>query len=100
MSWFEALPAALTAVAWLIGPGLALAYAVGLRGLSALGMSPTFSLLRIWMTAVIGQKIGFRWSIWLVLGVTVIFVVLAVIASLLLRRIAQPRASDPARTLL
>jgi hypothetical protein len=100
MSWFEAVPAALAAVGWLLGPGLALAYAVGLRGLSALGMAPTFSLLLVSVTAVAGEKLGFKWSVWLVLGVTLIFVVGAVISSLLLRRVAQPRAADPARTLL
>lgn len=100
MSWFEALPAALTAVGWLLGPGLALGYAVGLRGLAALGMAPTFSLLLVSITAVVGQKAGIRWSAWFVLGVTVVFVIGGVVVSLLLRRVAVPRAADPARTLL
>ncbi len=100
MSWYEALPIALVAVGWLLGPGLALGYAVGLRGLSALGMAPTLSLLLVSVTAVIGQKAGIGWSVWFVLGVTAVFVVGGVLVSLVLRRVAQPRASDPARTLL
>ncbi|GGM99853.1 hypothetical protein GCM10011609_42760 [Lentzea pudingi] len=100
MSWFEAVPTALAAVAWLLGPGLVLTWAVGLRGLSALGMAPTFSLLVVSITAVAGQKAGISWSIWLVLVVTAVLAALALLASLLLRRVARPRASDPARTLL
>lgn len=100
MSWLDAVPVALAAAGWLVGPGLALAYAVGLRGISALGMAPVFSVLLVSVTAVVGQKAGQTWSVWLVLGVTAVTVVLAVVASLLLRRIAPPRESDPPRTLL
>lgn len=98
MSWFEALPAALAAAAWLTGPGVALAYALGLRGLGAWGMGPTLSVSLISATAVVAQKVGVKWSVPLVLGVTAAVCLIAVVLSLLFRRIAPPRHNDPVRT--
>src|SRR5688572_15562288 len=98
MSWFEALPAALAAAGWLIGPGVALAYALGLRGLGAWGMAPTLSVSLICITAAVAQKVGVKWSVPLVLGVTVTVCLIAVVLSFLFRRIAPPRHNDPIRT--
>ncbi|WP_439662574.1 DUF6541 family protein [Lentzea sp. HUAS TT2] len=98
MSWFEALPAALAAVGWLIGPGVALAYALGLRGLGAWGIGPTLSVSLIAATAIVAQKIGVKWSVPLVLGVSAAVCVIAVVLSLLFRRIAPARRNDPVRT--
>ncbi|WP_434451822.1 DUF6541 family protein [Lentzea sp. E54] len=98
MSWFEALPAALAAAGWLIGPGVALAYALGLRGLGAWGIGPTLSVSLICVTAAVAQKAGVRWSVPLVLGVAVAVCLVAVLLSLLFRRIAPPRQNDPIRT--
>jgi hypothetical protein len=98
MSWFEALPAALAAAAWLTGPGVALAYALGLRGLGAWGMGPTLSVSLISITAVVGQKIGVKWSVPLVLGTAAVACLIAAALSFLFRRIAPPRGNDPVRT--
>ncbi|SEP63987.1 hypothetical protein SAMN05216188_10141 [Lentzea xinjiangensis] len=98
MSWFEALPAALVAAAWLIGPGVALAYALGLRGLGAWGMGPTLSVLLVSFAAVVMQKAGVTWSVLPVLGVTAVTCLVAVVLSVLFRRIAPPRRNDPIRT--
>ncbi|MFD9705821.1 DUF6541 family protein [Lentzea sp. NPDC059081] len=98
MSWFEALPVALVAAGWLIGPGVALAYALGLRGLGAWGMAPTLSVSLISVTAAVAQKVGIRWSVPLVLGVSVAACLIAVVLSLLFRRIAPARRNDPVRT--
>lgn len=98
MSWFEALPAALAAAAWLIGPGVALAYALGLRGLGAWGLGPTLSVLLISFAAVVAQKAGVKWSVLMVLGSTAAVCLIAVVLSLLFHRIAPPRQNDPIRT--
>ncbi|HEX8869152.1 MAG TPA: DUF6541 family protein, partial [Lentzea sp.] len=98
MSWFEALPAALAAAAWLVGPGVALAYAFGLRGLGAWGLGPTLSVSLISITSVVAQKVGVKWSVALVLGVTAAACVIAIVLSLLFRKIAPPRQNDPIRT--
>ncbi|WP_367133584.1 DUF6541 family protein [Saccharothrix sp. HUAS TT1] len=99
MSWFEVVPAAFVAAAWLVGPGAALSYAIGLRGLSAWGMAPTLSMLVVSFTAVIAGKLGVRWSVLVVLVATAVVVALAVVVSLLLRRVAPPRRTDPPRVL-
>jgi hypothetical protein len=98
MSWFEAVPAALAAAAWLTAPGLALAYALGLRGLGAWGMSPTLSVSLVSIAAAVGEKIGVRWSVPLALGFTAVLCLVAVVVSLLFRRVAPPRTNDPIRT--
>src|SRR3712207_1763546 len=98
MSWFEALPAALAAAAWLIGPGVALAYALVLRGLGAWGLGPTLSVLLISFAAVVAQKAGLRWRVLMVLGGTAAVCLVAVVLALLFRRIAPPRQNDPIRT--
>ncbi|ROP39169.1 DUF6541 family protein [Saccharothrix texasensis] len=99
MSWLDVVPVALVTAAWLIGPGAALSYAIGLRGLSAWGMAPTLSMLIVPLTAVLADVLGLRWSPFVVLGATAVVVVLAAVVSLLLRRIAPPRATDPRRVL-
>ena len=99
MSWFDVVPVALVTAAWLVGPGAALSYAIGLRGLSAWGMAPTLSMLIVPFTAVLADKLGLRWSPLVVLGATAVVVAPAVIASLLLRRVAPPRRTDPPRVL-
>lgn len=98
MSWFEAIPAALVAAAWLIGPGVALAYALGLRGLGAWGLGPTLSVLLISFSAVLAQKAGVKWAVLPVLVITAVTCLLAVALSFLFRRIAPPRSNDPIRT--
>src|SRR5690349_17589467 len=98
MSWFEAVPVALAAAAWLVGPGLALAYARGLRGLGAWGLGPTLSVVRVSFAGVLAKKAGVRWSVPLVLGVTAVTCLIAVVLSFLFRRIAPPRRNDPIRT--
>ncbi|MFD0203742.1 MULTISPECIES: DUF6541 family protein [Saccharothrix] len=99
MSWFEVVPVALVTAAWLVGPGAALSYAIGLRGLSAWGMAPTLSMLIVPVTAVLADVLGLTWSPVVVLAATAVVVVLAVIVSLLLRRVAPPRRTDPRRVL-
>ncbi len=99
MSWFDVVPVALVTAAWLVGPGAALAYAIGLRGLSAWGMAPTLSMLIVPFTAVLADKLGLRWSPVVVLAATALVVAPAVAVSLLLRRVAPPRRTDPRRVL-
>ncbi|KOX32565.1 hypothetical protein ADK67_07925 [Saccharothrix sp. NRRL B-16348] len=99
MSWLDVVPVALVTAAWLVGPGAALSYAIGLRGLSAWGMAPTLSMLIVPITAVLADKLGVRWSPVVVLVATAVVVALAVAVSLLLRRIAPPRRTDPRRVL-
>jgi multisubunit Na+/H+ antiporter MnhB subunit len=100
MSWFDVVPVALVAAAWLVGPGAALSYAIGLRGLSAWGMAPTLSMLIVSFTAVLADLAGVRWSVTVVLIATAVVVAFAGVVSLLLRRIAPPRRTDPSRVLI
>ncbi|QFZ16174.1 DUF6541 family protein [Saccharothrix syringae] len=100
MSWFEVVPVALAAAGWLVGPGAALAYAIGLRGLSAWGMAPTFSTLITAFTAVVAGRLGIPWSPVVVLIATAAVVAVAGIAALALHRVAPPRRSDPRRVLI
>lgn len=43
MSWLNAVPAVLFAGFWALGPGLLVAYAVGLRNVVAWGAAPLLS---------------------------------------------------------
>jgi hypothetical protein len=62
MNWFEAVPALLVTAAWLLVPGVAISYLVGLRGIAAWGLAPITSLAIIASTAVVLEMAGIDWS--------------------------------------
>lgn len=69
MDWVDASPIALVAVVWLFGPGLALGYLLGLRGLAAWGLAPVIGVGLVGATAVGAEMFGVGWSVTVVLVV-------------------------------
>jgi hypothetical protein len=86
MNWFDALPAIGATVAWLLVPGLAVSYLVGLRGIAAWGLAPIISIAVIASTAVVVEKLGIDWSVLAALVVCVAVAVVAGAVGFLLRR--------------
>ncbi|RCW38513.1 hypothetical protein DFQ14_12115 [Halopolyspora algeriensis] len=62
MSWLDAVPALVAAVAWLLVPGVLSSYALGLRGLAAWTVAPVFSTAVIAVSAIVFGKLGIAWS--------------------------------------
>ncbi|MET0187607.1 MAG: DUF6541 family protein, partial [Pseudonocardia sediminis] len=62
MSWLAAVPVMLVAVFWVLGPGLLVALASGLRGIVAWGTAPLLSVGIVSMSAVAAGELGVRWG--------------------------------------
>src|SRR5438067_9801808 len=77
MSWVDAAPAALVALAWLLLPGLPVGYALGLRGVAAWGAGALTGVALVPLTATVGAKAGVGWSVWppIAVGVAVAVIV-------------------------
>ena len=86
MNWFEAVPAIGVTIAWLLLPGLAVGYVVGLRGIAAWGFAPVTSIAMIASIAVVLEKVGVDWNAVVVLGVCVAVVFVAGAVAFPLRR--------------
>ncbi|WP_307083820.1 DUF6541 family protein [Arthrobacter agilis] len=83
----------LVTVAVMVVPGVLLSLGLGFRRLIAVGLAPLFSVAVAGVAAVLGSLIGIRWSIWLVLGASVVF---SAIAFVLTRRFGRlPRTEEP-----
>lgn len=95
MTWLAALPAGLVAVAWLLGPGLALTYPLGLRGALAWGVAPLASVALIAGSAVVAGATGIPWS---PLVPVVAALLSAGIAVVLRRRLPPPSPDGPRLT--
>src|SRR5438874_1792212 len=96
MSWLAAVPIALVAGAWLLLPGLPIAYALGLRGIVAWGASPVLGVALIGTTGVLAGKLGIAWSPVLPIVVAVLVALGTAIAAFRLRhRIPIARPADP-----
>ena len=94
MNWFDAVPIALVTAAWLFLPGVAVSYLLGLRGVAAWGLAPVTSIAIIASTAVVAEKLGIAWSVWIVLVVCAAVILVAGAGAFLLRRRAF-LAADP-----
>lgn len=98
MNWFDAVPALLVTAAWLLVPGVAISYLVGLRGIAAWGLAPITSIALIGATAVVLEKLGVDWSALAVLVVCVVAVAMVgVVAFFLRRRRIFAADADPRR---
>jgi hypothetical protein len=96
MNWFDAVPSALVAVAWLLLPGAAVSYVAGLRGIAAVALAPVTGIALIAGTAVLAEAVGVGWSVWVVLVVCAAAIaVVAAVAFLLRRRGAVRAVADP-----
>ena len=86
-TWLSALPAALAAVFWVVGPGLLVTRTSGLRGITAWGAAPAVSVALIATSAILGAGLGVPWGAWLPLLLAVLVTVLVVVfRSFLARR--------------
>lgn len=63
-TWLSAVPAALAAAFWVLGPGLLVLRACGLRGLTTWGAAPLVSVAVIASSAVAGGVPGIPWGPW------------------------------------
>lgn len=72
VSWLETLPALFVALAVVLLPGAALAWAVGFRRLSLLGLAPLFSLSLAGVGAVAAAWIHVPWNLGVLLAATVL----------------------------
>ncbi|MGQ0840531.1 DUF6541 family protein [Actinokineospora sp.] len=89
MTWFEAAPSALAALAWLLALGLPVTYALGLRGIAAWAFAPVISVLVVAGTAVAAGMLGIDWSALLPIAVSATTAVVVGGAAFLLRKRRQ-----------
>ncbi|HEX2131191.1 MAG TPA: DUF6541 family protein [Actinophytocola sp.] len=94
MNWLDAVPIALVTIAWLLVPGLAIGYLLGLRGIAAWALAPITSIAIIASAAVLAELLGIDWAVWFVLAVSAAVVVVVGVPAFLLRRRAF-LAPDP-----
>ena len=95
MSWLSFVPAVLTAAAWLVLPGLAVCYAMGLRGVVCWGLAPTMSVAAIAVSAILLPKVGISWSpVTAALPILVLVAAVAVVAFLLRNRFSVMRKPE------
>lgn len=90
MSWWTAVPVMLVCIAMVLIPGGALAYALGFRRISVLGLAPLLSLSLVGVAAVGASLVGVDWNIWAV-------VVLAAVACLVAWLITDFKQKDTNR---
>jgi hypothetical protein len=101
MNWIDAAPIALVTIAWVLVPGLAISYLLGLRGIAAWGFAPVTSIGLIAGTAVLAEKLGLDWSVGIVLVVSAgAVVVVGAVAFLLRRKAFLATEPDPRRLTL
>lgn len=90
MSWWTTLPEFVITFVLIFGPGCALGYSVGARGLAVACLSPLMSVAIVGVAGIASGLVGISWSI-----IPVIFTTLgAVLAGWALRRFAF-RTSTP-----
>ncbi|GAB3429720.1 DUF6541 family protein [Actinophytocola sediminis] len=99
MNWLDAVPIALVTAAWLLLPGVAISYLLGLRGVAAWGLAPITSIALIAATAVVTEQLGIDWSVWVVLVACAIAIVIVGLGAFLLRRRAFLAADPDPRSL-
>ena len=86
-TWLSAVPAALAAVFWVLGPGLLVTRTSGLRGITAWGAAPVVSVALIATSAVLGSELGVPWGPWSPLLLAILAtVVVSVFRGFLARR--------------
>ncbi|SDC75479.1 DUF6541 family protein [Actinokineospora iranica] len=96
MTWFEAIPVALVCTLWLLLPGLAVTYPLGLRGVAAWGVAPAITTGATAVTAVVADVVGMSWSPLLPVAVCAAMgVAFGVGALVLRRRFRVARTPDP-----
>lgn len=99
MSWISTIPVVVLTLALLFVPGGLVAFALGLRGLSAASTAPALTVTITAVTAIVSPYLGLRWSAAPVLVVSALLAaVTAGIRRLVNRRVhfrGQPTAWTP-----
>ncbi|MEO6531406.1 MAG: DUF6541 family protein, partial [Specibacter sp.] len=72
VSWWTAVPAILVCIALVVVPGAILAFALGFRRITLLGLAPVLSLSVVGVAAVGAPFVGAPWNIWAVLVLCVV----------------------------
>ena len=99
--WLQALPTFLVLSAVVVLPGLAVGYALGLRGLSAWGMATPLSVTVLTVFGIIAGLAGLHWSLLVLLsGTAVTAGVAALLARLFHLRVPPHRHVDSRRVKL
>lgn len=89
MTWWQTLPAVCTAAALLFIPGFVLSRGVGARGFASFAFAPLASCGLVGVAGILGGLTGVPWSVWLLLGTTL----LATAAGLGLRYLLRAQLS-------
>jgi len=102
MTWLSALPVAVVAIAWVLLPGLAVLYPLGVRGVAAFGAAPAVSLGSLAVVAVVAGQIGLAWSPASGAGGSLVLAAAAVGLRFAVRRIrgrkvVEPEGREPVR---
>lgn len=72
MSWWTAVPVILACIGLVLVPGALLAYSLGFRRITLLGLAPAFSLAVVGVAAVAAPLVGIGWNIWAVVVLTAV----------------------------
>ena len=84
-AWWSAAPAFLVLLAIVLVPGTAMAYAVGLRGLLAWGLSPGLGFTALTLSPIVVHLLSITWSPGLLVVFSIGWVLVAWFAGLALR---------------
>ncbi|TFV94932.1 DUF6541 family protein [Leifsonia flava] len=85
MSWLEALPAFLVTIAVLVVPGAAITLAFGVRGVTAVVLTPLAGVSVVGLTTLLGTVLPLPWSALSIAIMTVLLCAIVVGLRLLLR---------------
>ncbi|MET0725534.1 MAG: DUF6541 family protein [Leifsonia sp.] len=85
MSWLEALPAFLVTIAVLVVPGAAITLAFGVRGVTAVVLTPLAGVSIVGLTTLLGTVLPLPWSALSIAIMTVLLCAIVVGLRLLLR---------------
>ena len=86
MSWLSAAPLLMICAAWVVLPGAAVTYALGLRGIAAWGAAPAVSVATVAATAVLAGRLGIAWGPLPVAVAAVAVTVVVALGRLVVRR--------------
>jgi hypothetical protein len=92
-AWGAAGPALAVAAAWFVLPGLLVAYAAGLRGITAWGCAPLVSTGSVAVAAVLAGLLGIGWSA----GVAVVPALMLAAVAAAVTRLHRPPDPDGRR---
>ncbi len=90
MTWWQALPAFISAVALIMLPGLVLSRALGAKGFSNVAMAPVASAALVGVAGIAGGILNLRWNVLFLAAATLIFAGAALLLRFAFRRMIVP----------